>query len=99
MLLAASVDTPEENRRFAESLQADFPILSDPDKGVARAYGVLSEKGSARRWTFYIGPDGRIVKVDRTVHAATAGADVAAALTALEVPRRKQEPPAVPSAP
>ena len=82
------MDTAEENRRFAESLGADFPILSDPEKAVARAYGVLSEKGYAQRWTFYIGPDGRILKVDRSVQAATAGADVAATLQALSVPRR-----------
>ena len=37
----ASVDTPELNKQFAESLDLDYPILSDPDKSVAKAYGVL----------------------------------------------------------
>src|SRR6187431_3229849 len=50
----ASVDTPELNRKFAESLKLDYPILSDPDKSVAQAYGVLSDRGFANRWTFYI---------------------------------------------
>ena len=36
-----SVDTPEENKAFAEQEQADFPMLSDPEKTVADAYGVL----------------------------------------------------------
>src|SRR5678816_3231277 len=35
----ASVDTPEDNKKFAESEKADFPLLSDPDKKVAMAYG------------------------------------------------------------
>src|SRR3954468_6327690 len=51
----ASVDSPATNRRFAESMGVDFPILSDPAKSVARAYGVLGASGFAARWTFYIG--------------------------------------------
>src|SRR5258707_13089988 len=43
----ASVDTPEENTKFADSLHCDYPILSDPDKSVAKAYGVLSERKMA----------------------------------------------------
>ncbi len=38
----ASVDTPELNKKFAESLDLDYPILSDPDKTAANAYGVMS---------------------------------------------------------
>lgn len=40
-LFAASVDQPADNEKFAESLGLDYPILSDPDKSVAKAYGVL----------------------------------------------------------
>jgi peroxiredoxin Q/BCP len=73
---AASVDTPDTNRRFAESLGVSYPILSDPTREVARAYGVLSSSGYASRWTFYIGADGRILDIDKKVHASTHGADV-----------------------
>ena len=87
---AASTDKPETNRDFAVSLEADYPILSDPDKKVARAYGVASTlKPWASRWTFYIGLDGRLLYVDRDVQAATAGADIAARLAQLGVARRK----------
>jgi peroxiredoxin Q/BCP len=49
----ASVDTPELNKKFAESLSVDYPILSDPDKTVATAYGVVhGERKVAERWTF-----------------------------------------------
>ena len=74
---AASVDTPETNAKFAASLGIDYPILSDPTKAVARAYGVLAPSGMASRWTFYIGRDGRILDVDKKVRASSHGTDVA----------------------
>jgi peroxiredoxin Q/BCP len=86
----ASVDDVDTNRKFAAGNGADFPILSDPDKTVARAYGVLSPLGFAARTTFYIGPDGRIVFIDRDVSAVSAGADIAARLAALGVPPRAE---------
>jgi peroxiredoxin Q/BCP len=82
---AASVDSPEVNRRFAESLGLSFPILSDATKEVARAYGVLAPSGFASRWTFYIGADGRILDIDKKVSAASHGRDVVAKMTELRV--------------
>jgi peroxiredoxin Q/BCP len=84
----ASVDTPHDNKGFAEKQQADFPILSDPGKEVAAAYGVLLPgKPFPARHTFYIGPDGRILFVDKAVQAATAAEGIVARLQALGVPR------------
>ena len=85
-IFAASVDSQETNRKFAESLQLDYPILSDPEKKAARAYGVL-KVGFASRVTFYIGKEGRILHVDRSVKAATAGEDAARRLQDLGIPR------------
>ena len=62
----ASVDAVEGekgNKAFAESEKADFPLLSDPTKDVATAYRVLSPRGFANRWTFYIGADGKITAI------------------------------------
>ena len=84
----ASVDPVSENSRFATETEADFPLLSDPDKGTARAYGVLSGMGFASRHTFYIGPDGRILAIDRDVKPATSAEDMAATLGELGVARR-----------
>ena len=87
---AASTDTPKKNKEFAESLGADYPILADPDKKVAKAYGVLIPAvGLAKRWTFYIGRDGKILAIDKDVKINTAGKDIAARLANLGVPRRK----------
>jgi len=81
---AASTDDAETNRKFAESLELDYPILSDPDRGVARAYGVVEGDGAyAARHTIYIGPDGKVLHIDRSVSPRTAGDDVVARLEAL----------------
>ncbi len=85
---AASVDSPETNAEFAESLGLDFPILSDPDKKVARAYGVLSPSGFASRWMFYIGRDGRILDIDKHVSASSHGPAIAARLRELGIETR-----------
>jgi thioredoxin-dependent peroxiredoxin len=86
---AASVDDLETNTKFAKSLEADYPILSDGDKKVATAYGVIGPFGVARRWTFYIGPDGKILHVDREVKTDSAAQDVVARLKELNVPKAK----------
>ena len=84
----ASVDAPETNAAFAEAQGASFPILSDADRTVSATYGVLSEHGFASRWTYFIDPEGVIVRVDREVDARTAGADLVEHLEALGVPRK-----------
>lgn len=92
MYFAASVDDPDTNRKFAESVEADYPILSDPEKKVAAAYGVLSAGGFAQRTTFYIGPDGKILEIDRKISVRTAGEDVARKLGELGVRRKQGQP-------
>jgi peroxiredoxin Q/BCP len=92
-----SVDTPEDNKAFAEKEHADFPMLSDPTKEVATAYGVMAQPSAAqpnppqfaRRWTFYIGPDGRILYIDKTPGTQNAGQNVIAKLKELGVKEKK----------
>jgi thioredoxin-dependent peroxiredoxin len=85
----ASTDTPEENTKFAKSLELDYPILSDPSKEAAKAYGVLNEmRGLANRWTFYIGKDGKITAIDKEVKTMTHGKDIASKLQDLGVTKR-----------
>ncbi|GIW98948.1 MAG: peroxiredoxin [Pirellulaceae bacterium] len=79
----ASVDDEQTNRRFAESLGVDYPILSDPEKKVARAYGVLNARGTASRVTVYIDKDGKIAFIDRNVTAKDDGMNVAKRLDEL----------------
>ena len=87
---AASVDDVETNTRFAQSLDADFPILSDADKSVAEVYGVLRPDGGvSNRWTYYIGADGKVLAIDKEIDVKTAGADIAVRLGQLGVPKAK----------
>src|SRR4030081_2108351 len=86
-----SVDTPEDNKAFAEKEHADFPMLSNPDKKVAFAYGVIApdappERQFARRWTFYIDPTGKIAGIEKITNPAKSGEGVVAKLTELHVP-------------
>jgi thioredoxin-dependent peroxiredoxin len=85
---AASCDPADVNKKFAESLGLDYPILSDPTKAVAKAYGVLTEDGYADRWTFIIGTDGKILDVMKNVSPKQHGKDLAAKLAELGVPKR-----------
>lgn len=83
-LFAASVDDAATNKKFAESLGLDYPILADPTKEAAKAFGVLNPANNlAQRWTFYIGKDGKVLAIDQSVQPSSHGAAVAARLKAL----------------
>ena len=60
-----SADKVEKQHQFSEKHAFDFPLLSDPDKAVAKAYGVRRGPGLIpnRRATFVIGSDGLIKEV------------------------------------
>jgi peroxiredoxin Q/BCP len=82
------VDGEKGNKAFAESEKADFPLLGDPTKETAAAYGVLHpDRGYALRWTFYIGKDGRIAAIDKAVKPPTSAEDMMARLDELKVAR------------
>ena len=72
-IVGVSLDNVQSHRKFADKYQLPFQLLSDKDKRVATAYGVLKEGGtSASRVTFIIDKKGKIAKifpkVDVTVH-------------------------------
>jgi peroxiredoxin Q/BCP len=84
------VDPAATNKAFAQSLGVDYPLLSDPSKKVAKAYGVVDEdQPFASRWTHYIGIDGRIMYIDKQVSPSNHGKAIAAKLAELGVPRRR----------
>jgi peroxiredoxin Q/BCP len=88
---AASTDDAETNRKFAESLELDYPILSDPGLETARAYGVVKGDGKyAARHTIYIGPEGDVVYVDRDVSPGSAGEDVVTRLEKLGAAKKEK---------
>lgn len=75
-VVGVSVDSTLSHANFARKYGLPFPLLSDPDGRVARAYNSLLDFGVlrfARRRTFIIAPDGRIAArfdhVDPARHA------------------------------
>jgi peroxiredoxin len=84
-----SLDDAEKNRAFAESVGAEFVLLSDSSKENAGRYGVLAPLGLyAKRWTFYIDGDGLVRRIDKSVSTKTHGEDVVRSLGELGFPRR-----------
>lgn len=88
-VFGASVDPMERNKRFAEKNGYHFVLLSDPDKGYAKALGVLNDAGTAaQRWTFIIDDKGIIRQIDKKVSPASHGKDLAKELEALGIPKK-----------
>lgn len=89
-----SLDTPERNKEFAESVGAGFVLLGDPEKKAAVAYGVASNDSSyARRWTYYIDGAGIIRHIDRDVDTATHGEDILSTIQSLGLSGTSQSVP------
>ena len=59
VVLGVSVDSIESHRSWAVELGGlEYPLLSDEDKSVSRAYGVLDERaGVSLRATFILNPN------------------------------------------
>ena len=75
----ASVDTVEQNKKFAEQHQAKFALLCDTTQAVTKLYGVgVKYEGGlySDRWTIYIDKEGIVKKVDKNVKPNTAGPDM-----------------------
>ncbi len=81
----ASVDPLDDNRDFAKKTGADFPMLSDPTKEIAKAYDVLNFFSVASRVTFYISKEGEILKIDEDISPKTAAEDIAQHLNKLNI--------------
>jgi peroxiredoxin Q/BCP len=68
-VLGISAQGVESHERFSGKHGLQFPLLSDPDKKVATAYGTLGPLGFPRRSVFVVDADGVI----RYAHRAIAG--------------------------
>ena len=101
MVLGISCDPAASHQRFAQKFPLTFPLLSDPDAAVCKAYGVYKQKSmygrtywGIERTTFLIDEDGRIAKM---VPKVSVDGHTEAVLDALRLLGRP--PSAKPSAP
>src|SRR6266576_3875336 len=74
------------NQQIVEKKEADFPLLSDPTKDTAKAYGVLNDRGVANRWTFYIDKAGKISYIEKMVKPETSAEDMVSKIAELKIP-------------
>jgi peroxiredoxin Q/BCP len=64
VVIGISTDTLEKQEEFTKGSKLNFPLYADPDKKIAREYGVLNaERGVANRATFVIDKKGVLRKV------------------------------------
>jgi thioredoxin-dependent peroxiredoxin len=68
-VVGISAQSVESHDAFSGKHGFDFPLLADPDKTVAGAYGTLGPIGFPRRSVFIVDPQGVI----RYAHRAIAG--------------------------
>jgi thioredoxin-dependent peroxiredoxin len=86
--LGVSVDSREKNKEFAASLGVTFPILSDEDKSVSRAYDVLIPIIRwANRVTFVIDKQGVI----RQIIKGSEAIDPSGAIQFCSMPEHKKQ--------
>ena len=69
-MVGISKDSPAAQRKFKEKYDLPFPLLSDEDTQVQKAWGVWKEKNmygkkvmGTERTTVIVGPDGKVEKV------------------------------------
>lgn len=63
-----SVNTVEDQKKFSEKYKLNFPLLADKDAKVAKLFGVKWPLiDIAKRWTFTISPDNKIVDIGEDV--------------------------------
>ena len=74
MILGISADSPEDQKKFQDKYHLPYTLLSDTDKKVCEAFGVIKEKNmygkkvkGIARTTFLIDGEGKIAKVFENV--------------------------------
>jgi peroxiredoxin Q/BCP len=60
VVIGISTDSLESHKKFAEKYNLNFPLVADEDKKISELYGVLNERGRAKRVTFIIDENGII---------------------------------------
>lgn len=76
-MLGISRDSPAAQKKWKEKHGLPFPLLSDPDAEVQKAWGVWKEKNmygkkvmGTERTTVLLGPDGKVERIFPKVKVA-----------------------------
>lgn len=83
-IVGVSLDSVQSHSKFADKCGLLFPLISDRDKRIAKAYGVLRDVGlSTNRVTFIIDKSGKIAKIFPKVDVTKHTEEVVSALKEL----------------
>jgi len=77
-VLGVSFDEPAANAAFVEAESFPFRLLSDTDRHLAVAVGAAAsaDQSHAKRISYLVGPDGRVVKAYENVSPGKHAAEV-----------------------
>lgn len=79
VVLGVSADDEAGHQAFTQKYNLNFPLLADTDKSIITAYDV-DGGGYAKRVTYIIDGNGKIIDVDASVNTSTHASDVLAKL-------------------
>jgi peroxiredoxin Q/BCP len=81
VVIGISTDTLQQQQQFTDKENLNFPLCADPEKKVAKAFGVLMPQGYAQRATFVIDKKGIVRKIYPKADASKHPAEVLAYIT------------------
>lgn len=76
ILFAISIDTISDQKKFVEEYSIPYLHLSDIAKNTCKAYSGLNLAGLAKRSTFIINKEGKIVKIFRNINVESHGQEI-----------------------
>ena len=79
VVLGVSADDQASHQQFTQKYNLNFPLLADTEKTMIKAYDV-DGGGYAKRVTYVIDGNGKIIHVDSAVNTSSHASDVLAAL-------------------
>ena len=83
-LFAISIDTVEDQKKFVDEYHVPYLHLSDTQKTTCKVYAGLNIAGLAKRSTFIIGKDGKILKIFRDISPEKHGQEIISSLENLK---------------
>lgn len=75
VILGVSADDEVSHQAFTQKFNLNFPLLADTDKILIKAYDV-DGGGYAKRVTYVIDGEGKIIHVDNAVNTSTHAGDI-----------------------
>ena len=62
-VIGVSTDDCPDQKAFAKKYGLEFPLIADKSQAVAGKYGVLGPSGHARRVSFFLDGQGKVIEV------------------------------------